>query len=360
MFKRLVDHFNSPDRVFQSSEEELISVEGVSPKLAKTILEGVKSDPIRAHIDLVFKKGYQIITMANLVYPSLLKEIPDPPPILYVHGKLDKTMKKISIVGSRNATDYGIATTMDLSSALASHGLTVVSGMARGIDTAAHEGAIAGKGKTIAVLGSGFDRIYPAENKKLFHKISENGAAITEFPLTAEPEPHHFPLRNRIISGISMGTVVVEATKKSGSLITARLSAEQNREVFAVPGNINSHKSTGTHSLIKQGAKLVENALDIMEEISYLLKNKSPDNKHQDKDHPGEKHQAKKTLPALSHEEYSVAKILDSYPMHIDNIMRKTSLEPGKLSGTLLQLELLGIVKQSPGKFFCLVHEKNE
>jgi len=349
LFKRLIDHFKSPERIFQASEKELTSIDGVTSNLAFSILRHSIPDDIKPYIDLVKKKGYQIITMADPAYPPLLREIPDPPPFLYVCGHLESTINNIAVVGSRNATGYGITTTKRLCSALVSHGIAIVSGMARGIDTAAHEGALDGKGKTIAVLGSGFDQIYPAENKKLFYKISENGAVITELPLSAEPEPHHFPLRNRIISGISLGTVVVEATKKSGSLITARLAAEQNREVFAVPGSINSHKSTGTHTLIKQGAKLVENAIDIIEEFSYLFpgENKLKEDK------------ANTPQSKLSSEEYSIIQILEPYPLHIDDIMRKTSLGPGKLSSILLQLELLGIVQQTPGKFFSLAAREN-
>jgi DNA processing protein len=229
--------------------------------------------------------------------------------------------------------------------------MTVVSGLARGVDTAAHQGALAGKGKTIAVLGSGLEKIYPVENLPLFHKIAENGAVVSEFPLNADPDAHHFPQRNRIISGMSLGTVVMEATKNSGSLITAKLAAEQNREVFAVPGSIHSHKSTGTHTLIKQGAKLVENAMDILEEFSHLA------------DQPG-----KQALPVdtteppetanLSETDLSVYKAIGDYPVHIDTLIRQTGLDSGALSGILLTLELLGLIRQTPGKFFSRVGRK--
>jgi DNA processing protein len=217
--------------------------------------------------------------------------------------------------------------------------------MARGIDTAAHQGALAAGGKTIAVLGSGLERIYPVENRKLFHRIAENGAVVSEFPLMAGPEAHHFPIRNRIISGMSLGTVVVEATRKSGSLITARLAAEQNREVFAVPGSIQSFKSAGSHTLIKQGAKLVEHAQDVIEELVPLvpfnqrLENNSPD-------------LTNKRLAFLSDDEVRVYQALDPYPVHVDDLARKISMEPGKLLSMLLKLELNGMVQQSPGKLF--------
>jgi len=216
--------------------------------------------------------------------------------------------------------------------------------MARGIDTAAHLGALEAWGKTIAGLGSGFDQIYPRENRGLFSEISKNGAVITEFEMTAEPEARHFPARNRIISGMSMGCVVVEAAGKSGSLITARLAAEQNREVFAVPGNIHSEKSAGTHALIKQGAKLVTGVEDILEEFDYLFKEKAVS---------GPK-TADDITASLSREEDMVVRHMGPYPSHIDDIIRKTALAPGKLTSILLRLELMGIISQSPGKFFFL------
>jgi DNA processing protein len=300
-----------------------------------------------AELDHSARKGYGIIPLTHRDYPRLLREIPDPPPYLYVSGKLSNSALKIAVVGSRNATGYGLATTRSLCAGLAAMGITIVSGMARGIDTAAHEGALAAGGETIAVLGSGLERIYPAENRKLFHRISKNGAVVSEFSLKTEPEGHNFPLRNRIISGMSLGTVVVEATKKSGSLITARLAAEQNREVFAVPGSIQSFKSTGTHTLIKQGAKLVEHAQDIVEELApYFHGIQYPAS-----DSPGDVD----AVPApLSGDESMVYEALEPYPIHIDELSRKISIESGKLSGILLKLELNGMVMQSPGKYFSL------
>ncbi|MDX1708752.1 MAG: DNA-protecting protein DprA, partial [Desulfobacterales bacterium] len=224
-----------------------------------------------------------------------------------------------------------------------------------GIDTAAHRGALAGKGKTVAVLGSGLNRIYPSQNLRLFERISEEGAVITEFALNTEPEAHHFPIRNRVISGMSMGTVVVEATRRSGSLITARLAADQNREVFAVPGSIQSFKSTGTHALIKQGAKLVENAQDVIEELAVYMNMETSvlrDDRLQD-------HKDRKP-PSLPPEEQSVYDSLSAYPEHIDTIIRRTHIESGKLLSLLLQLELKGIVQQLPGKYFALFENETD
>jgi DNA processing protein len=223
--------------------------------------------------------------------------------------------------------------------------------MALGIDTAAHQGALAGKGKTVAVLGSGLNIIYPAENRKLFERISEHGAVISEFALDTKPEAHNFPIRNRIISGMSMGTIVVEASRKSGSLITARLAAEQNREVFAVPGSIHSFKSTGTHTLIKQGAKLVENAQDVLEELTAFMAPVSVAAETLDNKTAGR-------LALLAPDELDLYNILSPYPQHIDAIIRKTNTDPGKLLSLLLQLELKGMVQQLPGKLFAISEPK--
>jgi len=273
LFKRLIDRFHSPPHVFEASLEDLFEVEGMTARLASSIKGHRTPETVKKEIDLVVQKGYDIITMADKNYPPLLLQIPDPPPFLYVYGRLDERIENIAVVGSRNATSYGISTTNRLCRDLAFLNFKIISGMAKGIDTAAHKGALSSEGKTIAVLGSGLERVYPADNLKLFHQIAANGAVISEFPLKTEPEAHNFPRRNRIISGISLGTVVVEATKKSGALITARLAAEQNREVFAIPGSIHSFKSMGTHTLIKEGAKLVERAQDIIDAPRTSSKN---------------------------------------------------------------------------------------
>jgi len=351
LFKRLIHRFNSPELVFEATREDLVEVEGISPRLAAAIKQRKIGDSVKKDLDLVMQKRYKIVTMTDTEYPPLLLQIPDPPPFLYVFGRLNGSIRNIAVVGSRSATRYGISTTRRLCHDLVKLKMTIASGMAVGIDSAAHEGALMGKGSTIAVLGSGLERVYPEQNRKLFHQISENGAVISEFPLKTEPDAHNFPKRNRIISGMSLGTVVVEATKRSGSLITARLAAEQNRDVFAVPGSIQSFKSTGTHTLIKQGAKLVEHAQDIMEELSHMIKtpvvkDKAADNKI-------------KRISRLSPDERLVFESLEPYPVHIDEIVRKLSIEAGKLSSILLQLELKGFAQQSPGKLFSTT-EKSE
>ncbi len=344
LFKLLLDHFKTPERILDSSVDELIALGGINKTLASAILNHGVSEQVKQDYAIVREKGYSIVTLTDPDYPYLLLQIYDPPPFLYVYGTLGSSRKNISVVGSRAATSYGMVATRRLCADLASHGITVVSGMARGIDTAAHTGALNGGGRTIAVFGSGLENIYPLENKELFHKIAQNGAVISEFPVLTKPLAYNFPKRNRIISGISLGTVVVEATRKSGSLITARFAAEHNREVFAVPGNINSGKSSGTHNLIKQGAKLVENAKDILEEILDIMVEPDTGNHNDDK--------LSHEILSLSSEEKLVWDSLSSYSVHMDELVRAVPMQPGQLSGILLGLELKGLVTQLPGKFF--------
>ncbi len=345
--KRLLDLFQTPERVLSASISELVRTEGISRRLARAIHQHRLPSWVEDDLNRVAQTGYRIVTLADAEYPSLLLQIPDPPPFLYVYGNLCSTPKNIAVVGSRNATGYGLSIARKLCADISTLGLTIVSGMARGIDTAAHLGALSANGKTVAVLGSGLEKVYPAENKGLFHKIAASGAVISEFPLTAPPEGHNFPIRNRIISGMSLGTVVVEAGMRSGSLITARLAAEQNREVFAVPGSISSYKSTGTHNLIKQGAKLVEHAQDIIEELTMLLKGYDACEKTDLK-------ALKDRLPPLTADESLVLAALGPYPVHIDDLARQITLDIGKLSAILLQLELKGVVTQTPGKMFSM------
>lgn len=344
-FKRLLTSFGTPENVFNASPEELLATKAAGPHAISGIRNFKRGDEIRKEIAEIKRRGFQMISFADAEYPQYLRHIPDPPPILYINGEcMPEIEPAIGIVGSRNPTQYGTTMTKELSIGLVERGFTIVSGMARGIDTAAHKGALSAQGKTVAVLGSGLGRIYPAENEKLYYKIAERGAVISEFPLHAEPEPHHFPVRNRIISGMTRGTVIVEATTRSGSLITARCAMEQGREVFAVPGSVRSFKSTGTHRLIKEGAKLVENVTDIIEELG-------PTDSQQ-----GICTEAKvlsaDAFEALSAKERKVLRVLNPYPVHIDTIIRHASLSAGEVSGILLQLEIKGIVEQMPGKLF--------
>jgi DNA processing protein len=345
LFKRLIEHFQTPARVLGAPAENLVLVDGISDRMARLILRQKLTDPVKQELDAICNAQCRIVTLTDLDYPPRLKEIPDPPPYLYILGDHGNTDHCIAVVGSRNATPYGISVTQRLCRDFSKAGLLVVSGLARGIDTAAHESALAEGGRTLAVLGSGLARIYPRENQFLADRISNNGAVISELALHAEPEAHHFPARNRIISGLCLGTVVVEAARKSGALITARLALEQNREVFAVPGSIGSSKSGGTHALIKQGAKLVECVEDVMEELVPMM-NRWPANR-------GEPPSQAASYEELSMEEKRVIAALGAYPVHIDELARTLCLPVGHLSGTLLKLELMQIVRQTSGNF-CL------
>lgn len=361
LIKRLIDRFRSPQAVLEASKSQLMVVPGIAAKLAESIVRHrTPTDAIMRELELMAKRPYRFVTLIDDDYPSLLARIPDPPPYLYVYGSLSASRKKIAVVGSRNATSYGLTTTQRLCKELSACGLAIVSGMARGIDSAAHNAALDRRGATIAVLGSGLENVYPPENERLFHQIAENGAVVSELRLHAEPDGRHFPTRNRIISGMSLGVVIVEATMRSGSLITARLAAEQNREVFAIPGSIASFKSTGTHHLLKQGAKLVEHVQDVLVELTHMLepKQQQPETTAAATEAESEADvgsDPKGALVAgLGPDEKNVLELLEPYPQHIDDLIRKTSLTPSGMASVLLNLELKGLITQSPGKLFAI------
>ena len=347
IFRRLMDRFGAPTAVFEAPSEDLLTVEGVTPRLISALRKHVRTDrSSEREMDKAIRMDCHIITQADPRYPALLHQIPDPPPYLYMYGDTGAFPVTIAMVGSRNATSYGLTTTRRLSSELARQGIAVVSGLARGIDTAAHEGALQGGGHTVAVLGSGLAQIYPRENKALCRRIAAQGAVVSEFSLDAGPDPHHFPQRNRIISGMSLGTIVVEATRRSGSLITARMALEQNREIFAVPGSVNSFKSMGTHALIKEGAKLVTHVGDVLEELPPLPRNPTG--------RPEAEPARLPDAPGLSDEEQVVYKALSPYPIHVDELTRQVGMDPGRVAGILLTLELQELATQEPGKLFRL------
>lgn len=288
--------------------------------------------------------GARAVCLGDRDYPSLLAEIPVPPAVLFVRGNLEAaSTRRVAIVGSRRASLSGMGFAMDLARDLAFSGFTVVSGLARGIDTAAHQGALKGGGMTLAVLGSGIDLIYPPENRPLADEISHSGAVVSEHGPGVEPLPWHFPLRNRIISGLAMGAVVVEAAPRSGALITARCALEQNRSVFAVPGKPGDPRSSGVNKLLKDGAKLVENIDDILEELTPQL----------EIDLGGEAR-----LPAeegIGGVEGELMDLLSDVPAHVDEISGNIGLGTGDLLGLLLTMETRGLVKSLPGKFYVRV-----
>ncbi|TFG89589.1 MAG: DNA-protecting protein DprA [Syntrophobacterales bacterium] len=346
-FKSLVKTFGSPRAVFEASAAALQKAPRITQKTARNIQNFDDWPRVEREIESADRLGVSLVTSDSPLYPRLLLNIYDFPPVLYVKGTLSTHDITLAVVGSRMATTYGRFITERLCRELAMGGVTVVSGMARGIDSAAHTGALAGKGRTIAVLGSGIDVVYPPENANLFKKIAESGAVITEFPFSTQPLAANFPARNRIISGLSLGVVVVEAGEKSGSLITARIALEQGREVFAVPGSIDSPGTKGTHKLIREGAKLVENTRDILEEILPQMDFQAVPVEPED-EIPVKKRSGKAEV--LTNDEQAILKVLGRKPVHVDTLTADTGYQIQDILGILMSLELKGYVEQLPGK----------
>lgn len=323
-----------------------MDVEEVHKTLAKAIKTFEGFHWAEEEIRRLQSLGAHIVTIEQQGYPSSLKAIYDPPPFLYIKGEISpRDQLAVAMVGSRAATAYGLRVAFAMARDLAVRGVTIVSGMARGIDSAAHRGALSAGGRTIAVLGCGINVIYPPENRELHEQISRNGAVLTEFPLDTQPEAPHFPARNRIISGLSIGVVIAEAAPRSGSLITARYALEQGREVFAIPGNVESMRSRGTHGLIRQGAHLVEKADDVLQVIEPLARNwgLSP---------AAAETKAAEGLQDLSREEMHILSTLEEGPLHIDEVTSRCRISISDAAALLLQLELKGLVQQLPGKQF--------
>jgi DNA processing protein len=341
-FKKLAGHFGDPTEALSASTAALAEIQG----LDQSVIDGLRNfsawDEAEKEIIRAEKAAVKIVPFTDSSYPARLRMIPDPPSLLYLKGEIRRDDEKaVAVVGSRSTSDYGRRVARDLCRGLASLGFTVVSGMARGIDGTAHETSLNAGGRTIAVLGSGVDRVYPAEHDKLYRRISENGAVISEFPMGTRPLAFNFPARNRLISGLSLGVVVVEATEKSGSLITAALALEQGREVFAVPGEVGASRSRGAHRLIRQGAKLVETVDDIVEEIAPQLLVRS-----------GKTLSApRRTLPQNLGDEFQrIFGLFQERPLQIDEVIESSGCSPSRVSEILLDLELQGYIKQLPGK----------
>lgn len=332
-FVNLVKKFGSAENVWQAKEESLIKV--ADGKVVEGIREGRRKIDPEKLLAILEKKQIKVLTLLSQNYPKNLLKIYDPPPVIYYKGEiLSEDEKALAVVGSRRMTAYGREATERLVSQLVLANLTIVSGMARGIDGAAHQVALDMEGRTIAVLGCGVDVIYPFENRKLYEKIIEGaGAVISEFPPGTQPFPGYFPQRNRVIAGLSLGVLVIEAAERSGSLITANITADLGREVFAVPGPINYPTAQGTANLIKTGAKLVTNVEDILEEL-HLKREKEIERKREKEKMTG------------SVEEKIILKILDTEPKHVDQIVRESKMPASKILATLSLMELSGLVKQ--------------
>lgn len=340
--RRLLEHFGSAERVLIARRDELAAV---LPRTGPEAIDCIHS--WESHVDLgaelarIREFGAHVITQADAEYPPLLREIHDPPIVLYVWGQLtERDRHAISVVGSRKTTHYGVESTKKLAYQIAYAGLTIVSGLARGIDTAAHQGALAAKGRTVAVLGCGLLHLYPPENQALAEKIAESGAVVTEFPMTLTPHASTFPQRNRIVSGWSEGLLVVEAGLKSGALITAGQAAEQGRSIYAIPGPIDRPHSAGSNRLIQQGAKLVMSAADLLDDLQILLPQKTT-----------LQTTAARTLE-FTETEQTVYDAIQETETSFDKITAKSHLPPGVVSSTLLALEMKRLVKQLPGQHF--------
>lgn len=350
---RLVRGLGSPEAVFRASIPELQHAAEISPSLASTIRTGPDYHSrklIRKELDRLETEHVSVMTLSDPEYPRRLAMIPDPPAILYFNGTLTSHDEHaIAIVGARRASPGGTSFAAELSYNMATLGFTIISGLARGIDAASHQGAINAKGRTFAVLGCGLDRTYPPEHRRLRQDIETHGAVLSELSLGAPPLPYHFPRRNRIISGLSLGVVVAEATLKSGSLITAHFALEHNREVFAVPGSVKSALHQGPHALIKQGAKLVEGSDDILEELIPQL------------DESFQAHVSNARVPepptalAVSTQEQDVYDLIGQDAISVDEILAQAQFLPAEVLSILLSLELKGLVQQSPGSLYVRI-----
>jgi DNA processing protein len=336
--RRLLRAFQGPEQVLAAPRGEL--ARHVPDAVAAALREDGPAPALAAVERWLEEPANQVLTLADTAYPPQLLQIPDPPPLLYVKGRAELLAgPAIAIVGSRNATAQGAANAEAFARALADAGLAIVSGLALGVDAAAHRGGLAGRASSLAVLGTGADIVYPARNRALAHELAARGALLSEFPLGTGPLPGNFPRRNRLISGLAIGCLVVEAAADSGSLITARLALEQGREVFAIPGSIHSPLAKGSHALIKQGAKLVESAADILEELRLALPATIPRPAATAPDAPDPG--MRRVLDALGHD-----------PCDLDTLAARCGLAAGELAALLTRLELEGRVAALPGGFY--------
>ncbi|MCU0607371.1 MAG: DNA-processing protein DprA [Candidatus Edwardsbacteria bacterium] len=334
---QLLAVFGSPAAVFAAAKRRLREVDGISDSIAAALSAGPDEGSVDGQLETCRRLGAAIVSRDDPGYPPLLRRLPDAPPLLFVRGTLPPpTAGTVAVVGSRTASQYGKRMAETLARGLAARGIAVVSGMARGIDTAAHRGALEAGGRTVAVLGCGVDRCYPPENAALRDRIIHGGAVVSEYPFGAEPLAGHFPSRNRIITGMSLGTVAVEAREDSGVFSSVRWASDQGREVFAVPGPVTAATSVGTNRLIKQGAKLVQSVEDILEELAVTAPPPAP----------------QPPRPQPDGAELPVFQALQDAPLHIDLIAQGSKLDTAAALRILLALELKGMARQLPGKLF--------
>jgi DNA processing protein len=343
-FKRLVGYFGDPGAAWQASAAELQSA-GLDRGPMESLLAARQELDLDEELERVRAEGSHVITWEDEGYPPRLLQVHDAPPVLYVKGEIEPRDEwAVAVVGTRSATRYGKQIVDEIAGDLARAGITVVSGLARGIDSLGHRAALRAGGRTIAVLGCGIDIIYPSEHRDLARSVVERGALVTEYPLGTKPEGGNFPARNRIISGLSLGTLVVEAGKRSGALITADYALEQGREVFAIPGNVHSPKSEGTNRLIQEGgAKLVVSVQDILEELNLTLV---------------EHHQEVRMVVPEDEREARILKHISEEPVHVDEIGQRTDLPISEVTSTLAMMELKGMVRQVGGMNYVVARER--
>lgn len=347
---RLLQHFGTARAILRAGPGELAAVPGLRDQGRLALMRKTLLRSPEAEWERLSRAEIRLLCLPDSEYPANLAAIPDPPVALFIKGCFEpRDLVAIAVVGSRAASPMGMIFTERLSRELAQAGVTIVSGLAVGIDSAAHRGALKAGGRTIAVLGCGLDVDYPRGNAGLRRELGQVGALVSEFPLGTPPAPGHFPMRNRIISGLSLGVVVVEAAHRSGSLITARFALEQGREVFAVPGMAQHYRSVGVHRLLKQGAKLVESAEDVLEEIRPVIRR----GRARDETGLGDGVTAAASgKPPRSSEERALLQVLDQIPRHVDELCRTLQWPVSQVMAILLALELKGAVGQLPGKFF--------
>ena len=351
IFRQLLETFGSAEAALRADRSALISAKGIGSITADRIVTSRAQVDIDKELELVQRSGVALLSWDDPAYPVGLKNIYDPPAVLYVRGDLEpEDATAIAVVGTRRASRYGLEQAERFGAALARAGFTVVSGLARGIDSAAHKGALKAGGRTIAVMGCGLSRVFPPENADLYRHIAENGAVVSEFPMLAEPLAENFPRRNRIISGLSLGVLVIEGPMRSGAMITARMAMEQGREVFALPGRIDNAASRGVNQLIKDGACLVTSLEDILDELGDIGEKMRAGTEQADKPVP-----AKRVPSNLSENEKAILSAAADEPMTVDEICGATELSAGEISAALTMLQLKGLMRRMAGARFLRI-----
>lgn len=338
---RLIEHFHSPAEVLRASKKDLLNVKGIQERQVSALFSLMDNhNRGEKELERLAALGGVALSFEDEGYPALLRQLVDPPPVLYIQGRSGLLSSPgVAVVGSRAATSYGRKTAFNLGRSLAALSVTVISGLALGIDTESHLGALAGQGNTVAILGCGLDVVYPRQNQSLYKQIAEHGALVTEYPLGTRPDGFRFPARNRIIAGLSQGVIVVEAAKKSGSLITAQMALDCGREVFAVPGQVDSCKSEGAHWLLQQGAKLVQRVEDIVVELDLQCSENHNEEKTRQEEHSFD----------IEPEALALLAYIEPYPLMRDALLEKSGLSPARMSELLLLLELDGLIEILPG-----------